>query len=116
MSYLKVLGVNLHDEVLRYLRKKSGSLKLDDLVKHMQEICGLARNLESLIPRALVIILLLALSVQYAAAVGREPLFFLVSMSNEARVEKKVQIEQQILTVAVPWVLALVEITSFFFY
>lgn len=62
VSYLNVLGVNLH-EVLKYLRKISGSLKLGDLVKHMQETCGLARNSEPLIPRALLIILLLALSV-----------------------------------------------------
>lgn len=69
------------------LKKKSISLKLDDLVKHMQEICGFARNVGPVIPRALIIILLLALSEQCTAAEGKA---FSVSMSNGARIEKKV--------------------------
>lgn len=81
----------------------------------MQEICGRARNPEPLIPRALVIILLLALPGQCADAEGKESLFFSVPMSNRERVEKKVQFEQQTLTVAMPCLLALVEITSFLF-
>jgi len=85
VSYLKVLGVNLRDEVPIYLRKKPCSLKPDCLVKHMQEIHGLSRNPEPLIPRTPVIILLLAVSVQCAAAVGKEPLFFWCPCPTEKR-------------------------------
>lgn len=76
------------------LKKKSVSLKLDDLVKHMQEICGFARNVGPVIPRALIVILFVSLSVQCAAADGKA---FSVSMSNGARIEKKVQPDSRFL-------------------
>lgn len=74
-------------------------MNLDDLVKHIQETCGLSRNPELLIPRAFVIILLPVLSVQYAAAAGagKEPRSFKCLYSTEQELKRNFRLNSRLL-------------------